>query len=70
MTRWEPGVRQESFIQGVKIANLVRKKVPLLILSFREVFRSVLQEDPARQRTRARFREKVLQGFSGFSRRH
>ena len=25
MTRWEPGVRQESFIQGVKIANLVRK---------------------------------------------
>jgi hypothetical protein len=46
MTRWEPGVRQESFIQGVKMANLCGRKTPLLILSFVWCFSVSQGRDP------------------------
>jgi hypothetical protein len=65
MTRWEPGVRQESFIQGVKIANLVRKSAaadPFLScgVSLCLTGRSCSAED---MRT---FQGKGFAGFFGF----
>jgi len=67
LTRWEPGVRRESFIQGVKMANLCGKSAAADPFLSREAT-LCFKEDPLRTGSSTRLKGKVLQGFSFFSR--
>ncbi len=65
MTRWEPGVRRESFIQGVKMENLCGENATVdPFLSSDTTL--CLKEDPCRTGAGTSLKGKVLQGFPFF----
>ena len=69
LARWEPGVRRESFIQGVKMANLCGKSATADPFLSREAT-LCSKEDPLRTGSSTRLKGKVLQGFIFVSRRN
>jgi hypothetical protein len=63
LVRWEPGVRRESFIQGVKMADLCGKSAAADPFLSREAT-LCSKEYPLRTGSSTRLKGKVLQGFT------